>query len=344
MEILSTTEADIRRAAEALRRGFLVAFPTETVYGLGADAFNQTALACVFAAKGRPRFDPLIIHIAALDTLDRLADLSALTPDLREKAAILTARLWPGPLTLILPKRSVVPDLATSGLPTVALRFPDHPAAQELIRLSTGALAAPSANLFGRLSPVRMEHVRDQLGEQVDFIIDGGRTAVGVESTVLDLSGGIPCILRPGGVSRGSIETLIGAVEFPGTSGESKLVSPGLLKSHYAPWTPLTLHSPEAIAALPYTAGEIFLFFSPATRNPWLAEQTRQGVVPPPERIWVLSDSGTTLAAAANLFDLLHELDYLGVSCIRAEEAPPMELGPAINDRLFRASGSIRGA
>jgi L-threonylcarbamoyladenylate synthase len=340
MEILSTSEADIRRAAEALRRGLLVAFPTETVYGLGADAFNQTALACIFAAKGRPRFDPLIIHIAALDILDRLADLSALTPELREKAAILTARLWPGPLTLILPKRPAVPDLATSGLPTVALRFPDHPAAQALIRLSTGALAAPSANLFGRLSPVRMEHVRDQLGEKLDFIIDGGRTVVGIESTVLDLSGGIPRILRPGGVSRGSIETLIGAVEFPGTFGESTLISPGLLKSHYAPRTPLTLHSPEALAALPYTAGEIFLFFSPATRNPWLAEQTRQGVAPPPERIRVLSGSGTTLEAAANLFDLLHELDCLGGSCIRAEEAPPVELGPAINDRLFRASGS----
>jgi L-threonylcarbamoyladenylate synthase len=338
MKILSTAEADIRRAAEALRRGRLVAFPTETVYGLGADAFNQTALACVFAAKGRPRFDPLIIHIAAPDILDRLADLSALTPELREKAAVLITRLWPGPLTLILPKRPAVPDLATSGLPTVAVRFPDHPAAQALIRLSTGALAAPSANLFGRLSPVRMEHVRDQLGKKVDFIIDGGRTALGVESTVLDLSGGIPRILRPGGVSRESIEALIGAVE-SGAYGETKLISPGLLKSHYAPRTPLTLHSPEAIAALPYTAGEIFLFFSPATRNPWLAGQTRRGVVPPPERIRVLSGSGTTLEAAANLFDLLHELDCLGVSRIRAEEAPPAELGPAINDRLFRASG-----
>jgi L-threonylcarbamoyladenylate synthase len=340
MEILSPAEADIRLAAEALRRGLLVAFPTETVYGLGADAFNQTALACVFAAKGRPHFDPLIIHIAALDILDRLADISALNPELRETAAILTARLWPGPLTLILPKRPAVPDLATSGLSTVAVRFPDHPVAQALIRLSTGALAAPSANLFGRLSPVRMEHVRDQLGKKVDFIIDGGRTTLGVESTVLDLSGGIPRILRPGGVSRESIEALIGAVESPGTYGESKLISPGLLKSHYAPRTPLTLHSPEAIAVLPYTVGEIFLFFSPATRNPWLAGQTRRGVVLPPERIRVLSDSGTTLEAAANLFDLLHELDCLGVSCIRVEEAPPMELGPAINDRLFRASGS----
>jgi L-threonylcarbamoyladenylate synthase len=340
MKILSTAEADIHRAAEALRRGFLVAFPTETVYGLGADAFNQTALAGVFAAKGRPRFDPLIIHIAALDILDRLADLSALNRELREKAAILTARLWPGPLTLILPKRPAVPDLATSGLSTVALRFPDHPVAQALIRLSTGALAAPSANLFGRLSPVRMEHVRDQLGEKVDFIIDGGRTALGVESTVLDLSGGIPRILRPGGVSRESLETLIGAVESPGTYGKSKPISPGLLKSHYAPRTPLTLHRPEAIAALPYTAGEVFLFFSPATRNPWLAGQTRRGVVPPRERIRVLSDSGTTLEAAANLFDLLHELDCLEAPCIRTEEAPPVELGPAINDRLFRASGS----
>jgi L-threonylcarbamoyladenylate synthase len=337
MEILSTGEADIRRAAEAIRNGLLVAFPTETVYGLGADAFNQTALAGVFAAKGRPRFDPLIIHFAAPDTLDRLADLSALKPELREKTALLTARLWPGPLTLILPKRPAVPDLATSGLPTAALRFPDHPVAQALIRLSTGALAAPSANLFGRLSPVRMEHVRDQLGEKVDFIIDGGRTAVGVESTILDMSGGAPRILRPGGVSRGTIERLIGAVEL-GICGEPKPRAPGLLKSHYAPRTPLTLYSPEAMAALPYTAGASFLFFSPATCDPWLEGQARQGVTPPPERIRVLSGAGTTLEAAANLFDLLHELDRLGASRILAEEAPPVELGPAINDRLFRAA------
>ncbi len=326
----------------------MVAFPTETVYGLGADAFNTAALARVFAAKGRPRFDPLIIHIAALEVLDRLADLSALSPELREKTALLADRLWPGPLTLILPKRPAVPDLATSGLPTAAIRFPNHPAALALIRLSTGAVAAPSANLFGRLSPTRAEHVRDQLGEKVEFIIDGGRTVVGVESTVLDLSGGgIPRILRPGGVSREALEILIGEVAFPGpagvslapfSSGQSGPLSPGQLKSHYAPRTPLSLHSPEAMAALPYTPGEIYLFFSPTTRDPWLAGQTRQGVTLPLGSVRVLSPCASTQEAAANLFDLLHELDHLNASRIRTEEAPLVELGPAINDRLFRAA------
>jgi L-threonylcarbamoyladenylate synthase len=346
MTTLSTSQADLRRAAEALRAGLLVAFPTETVYGLGADAFNQTALARVFAAKGRPRFDPLIVHIAEPEALDRLADLSALPPRLREKALALSERFWPGPLTLALPKRPLVPDLATSGLPTVAIRFPDHPAAQALIRLSTGAVAAPSANRFGSLSPTRADHVEEQLGDRIDFIIDGGRTTVGVESTVLDLSGGAgtagasqaaPRLLRPGGVSREAIEALIGAVELPGPGGGAP-VSPGQLKSHYAPRAPLSRHSPGAMAALPYRQGERYLFFSAATRDAWLANQNGPSA-PPPDEAWALSSSGDTLEAAARLFDLLHRLDRLGASRIHAEEAPAEGLGPAINDRLFRAAG-----
>jgi L-threonylcarbamoyladenylate synthase len=317
----------------------LVYFPTETVYGRGADAFNQTALAKIFAAKGRPRFDPLIIHIAGLETMDRLADLPALSPPLREKALALSARLWPGPLTLVLPRRPLVPDLAASGLPTVAIRFPDHPAALELIRLSTAAVAAPSANRFGCLSPTRAEHVEEQLGDRIDFIIDGGRTAVGVESTVLDLSGGAgtaPRLLRPGGVSRESIEALIGTVEVPGPGGVPP-VSPGQLKSHYAPRTPLSLHSPDAMAALRHRPGELYLFFSRTARDAWLAQQPRPGA--PPDSAQALSRTGDTLEAAANLFDLLHRLDRLGGGRIHAEEAPAKGLGPAINDRLFRAAG-----
>ncbi|MDR3146770.1 MAG: threonylcarbamoyl-AMP synthase [Treponema sp.] len=341
MTLLSASQADLRRAAEAIRAGLLVAFPTETVYGLGADAFNQTALARIFAAKGRPRFDPLIVHIAALDTLDRLADLSALSSPLREKALVLSERLWPGPLTLALPKRPLVPDLATSGLPTVAIRFPDHPVARDLIRLSTGAVAAPSANRFGSLSPTRAEHVREQLGDRIDFIIDGGRTRVGVESTVLDLSGGPRAavrLLRPGGVSREAIEALIGAVE-TGPDGGAAPASPGQLKSHYAPRTPLSLHSPEAMAALRYRQGELYLFFSQAARDAWLARQHELGAPPERDSVQALSPSGGALEGAANLFDLLHRLDRLGASRIHAEEAPAEGLGPAINDRLFRAAG-----
>jgi L-threonylcarbamoyladenylate synthase len=326
----------------------LVAFPTETVYGLGADAFNPAALARIFAAKGRPRFDPLIVHIAGLETLDRLADLSVLPAPLREKALLLGERLWPGPLTLVLPKRPLVPDLATSGLSTVAIRFPDHPVALELIRLSTAAVAAPSANRFGSLSPTRAEHVEEQLGDRIDFIIDGGRTTVGVESTVLDLSGGAgdsgaspnvaPRLLRPGGVSQEAIEALIGAVELPGSGEDAPPVSPGQLKSHYAPRTPLSLHDPVTMAALRHRPGELYLFFSTTTRDAWLAKQTGPET-PPPDAVRALSDSGDTLEGAANLFDLLHRLDRLGAFRIHAEEAPDQGLGPAINDRLFRAAG-----
>jgi L-threonylcarbamoyladenylate synthase len=299
----------------------------------------------VFAAKGRPRFDPLILHIAALEALDRVADLGALSPALREKAAILTERFWPGPLTLVLPKRPGVPDLATSGLPTAAIRLPDHPAARALIRLSGGAIAAPSANPFGRLSPTRAEHVRDQLGDKVDFIIDGGRTSVGLESTVLDLSGigsggPIPRILRPGGVPREALEAVIGTVDSAPSFGAAAPASPGQLKSHYAPRTPLRLHNPEAMAALPYTPGEIYLFFSPRTASVWLDAQKERGVTAPRAAMRVLAPAGNTLEAAARLFDLLHELDCLGISRIHAEEAPPEELGPAINDRLSRAAAA----
>jgi L-threonylcarbamoyladenylate synthase len=342
---LSASRADLRRAADAIRAGLLVAFPTETVYGLGADAFNQTALARVFAAKDRPRFDPLIVHIAAVEMLDRLADLSALPPLLRDMAAALSERFWPGPLTLALPKRPLVPDLATGGLPTVAIRFPDHPVARELIRLSTGAVAAPSANRFGSLSPTSADHVREQLGDRIDFLFDGGRTAVGVESTVLDLSGGAgnsgaaarPRLLRPGGVSREAIEALIGAVEVPEPEDGSP-VSPGQLKSHYAPRTPLSLHGSEAMAELRHRQGELHLFFSGTARDSWLAEQA--GTDAPRDAAWTLSRAGDTLEAAASLFDLLHRLDRLGASRIHAEEAPAHGLGPAINDRLFRAAGS----
>jgi L-threonylcarbamoyladenylate synthase len=382
MIMLSTNDDDIQRAAEALRAGLLVAFPTETVYGLGADVFNPAALARVFEAKGRPRFDPLIVHIAALDAVSRIARLERLDAESRRRFELLASRLWPGPLTLILPKQPEVPDLATSGLPTVAVRFPAHRAAQKLIALSTGAVAAPSANRFGRLSPTRAEHVAAQLGDNIDFIIDGGPAVVGVESTVLDLApadfpasaglpedtfaaspngaapetgatrqtGGppIPRILRPGGVSREAIEALIGPVlagppSADGSGGtEAAPVSPGRLKSHYAPHTPLTLHTSGTIAALPYSALEGYLFFSGRTRAAW---ERRAGLLPAgmaeadtsTVNVQTLSETGNGAEAAARLFSTLYELDALGLARIHAEAAPDTGLGPAINDRLERA-------
>jgi L-threonylcarbamoyladenylate synthase len=333
--MLSVSDNDIALAAEALKAGALVAFPTETVYGLGADGFNPAALARVFEAKNRPRFDPLIIHIARIAALDLAADLDALEGEARKKTRILCSRLWPGPLTLILPKQREVPDLATSGLPTVAVRFPDHPVARKLIALSTGAVAAPSANPFGRLSPTRAEHVRDQLGDRVDLILDGGRTRVGLESTVLDMTGPSPRILRPGGVPRERIEALIGPVETPEGNPSGPVSAPGQLKSHYAPRTPLTLHGPREMAALAYEAGTGRLFFQGASRDRWLRNVPGAALSP---GIRTLSEGGDTTEAAANLFDTLYELDRLGLARIRAEEAPPLGLGPAVNDRLRRAA------
>ncbi|MDR0590021.1 MAG: threonylcarbamoyl-AMP synthase [Spirochaetaceae bacterium] len=334
MRILSVSDFDIAQAAEALKRGRLVAFPTETVYGLGADGFNPAALARVFEVKNRPRFDPLIIHIARIEGLKLAADLDLLEEEARQKTGLLCENLWPGPLTLILPKRREIPELATGGLATVAVRLPDHPAAQKLIALSTGAVAAPSANPFGRLSPTRAEHVRDQLGDRVDLILDGGRTRVGVESTVLDMTGPFPRILRPGGVPREKIEALIGPVEFsPENNGP--VSAPGQLKSHYAPRTPLALHPPEEMAALAWEAGTGCLFFCGTSRDRWLRNNPGAGLS---SEIRALSETGNTTEAAANLFDILHELDRLGLSRLKAEEAPPLGLGPAINDRLRKAA------
>jgi L-threonylcarbamoyladenylate synthase len=297
MEFLPVNEENIRIAAAALRAGRLVAFPPETVYGLGADGFNTRALAGVFAAKGRPRFDPLILHIASLETLETLADLSSLSRRNREMAEFLTGRFWPGPLTLILPKKPAVPDLATSGLPTAAIRFPSHPAARALIEQAGCPVAAPSAIPFGYLSPTRAEHVRDGLGEKVDIILDGGRTPVGVESTVLDLSGE-PRILRHGGIPREAIEALIGPVtvglaengpekdgpavetaEAPTGLEARRIISPGLLKSHYAPVVPLSLYTPAEMANLEYVPAEAFLFFSPQSRDAWLKNVTTPNII-----------------------------------------------------------------
>jgi L-threonylcarbamoyladenylate synthase len=340
MPLFPVSDENLRAAAALLAAGGLVAFPTETVYGLGGDAFNPAALARIFEAKNRPRFDPLIIHIGSREMLEDGADLSLLTRKARQKLAILSRRLWPGPLTLILPKKKRVPDLATSGLPTAAFRFPDHPAAQKLLRLSGTAVAAPSANLFGRLSPTRAEHVLEQLGPRVDMILDGGPARVGLESTVLDLSAGQPRILRPGGTPRELIEALIGEVDrgpvLPGESGGGPR-SPGQLKSHYAPRAPLSVRRREELVLQSPEPRAAYLFFDASSRNQWLAGPGRGAE----ERARILSETGTLAEAAANLFGLLHELDALGVSRIYAEQVREEGLGPAINDRLFRASASI---
>ena len=345
MITLTNSPADIKRAAKILKDGGLAVFPTETVYGLGADAYNTQALAKVFEVKGRPLFDPLIVHIASLKTLDHLTCPDALDSQRHQLLEKLVNVFWPGPLTLVLPKKPELPGLLSAGLPTVAIRFPSHLIAQSLISLSTGAVAAPSANRFGRLSPTRAEHVVESLGDNIDCIIDGGPCTVGVESTVMELIPA-PRILRPGGISREQLEEVIGPVACCGFAedilcdqADSAKPSPGMLQSHYAPEIPLFLHGHEEMANLSYNGNEGYLFFSGKSRDVWLINSTVQtDNCTKPKTIFVLSESGDTTEAAANLFEYLHILNKSGASCIHAETLPEEGLGRAVNDRLRKAA------
>ncbi len=323
--------ADVARAAAILRDGGVVAFPTETVYGLGADALRPDSVARIFEIKGRPRFDPLIVHVAQREAAEELA------ADFPSLARRLAGRFWPGPLTMVLPRREIVPDITTSDLPTVALRVPDHPMALELIRQAGRPLAAPSANPFGQISPTTAEHVRSQLGPKVDAILDGGPCRVGVESTVLWLGAeGPPRLLRPGGVPLEEIAALAGEVLIgpppegetpdaaPQSEGSEHPMAPGMLARHYAPRTPLTLVDEGAARPTPgRRCGLLAWRSSPA--NGWSAVET-------------LSARGDLREGAANLFAAMRRLDAAGLDALFAERAPEEGLGRAINDRLLRAS------
>jgi L-threonylcarbamoyladenylate synthase len=314
---------DVHRAADALRRGSLVAFATETVYGLGANALDPIAVARIFEAKGRPRFDPLIVH---LPDAEHVSNVAAEYPDVARRLA---ERFWPGPLTLVLPKREVVPDLVTSGLPNVAVRVPGLPLARELIRLAGCPVAAPSANLFGRVSPTTAEHVLEQLAGRIDLVLDGGPCRVGVESTVLDVTTDVPVLLRPGGVAREELEALIGPVQVPqlATTTPLRPVAPGMLPQHYAPRTPVRIVSD----------------WSDIPPDPAAAALALRSV-PRPERfghIELLSPRGDLREAAARFFATLRELDRRGPSIIWAELLPPHDLGAAVNDRLRRAAATV---
>ena len=340
MEFLPVSAESLEKAANILRSGGIVAFPTETVYGLGADAYNPEALAKVFAVKGRPLFDPLIIHIAAVETLEKTANLSLLDEKRRKILFTLAENLWPGPLSLVLPKNEKIPGIATAGLSTAAIRFPDNEAAQKLISLSTGALAAPSANPFGSLSPTRAEHVRDTLGKKIGMILDGGQTRIGLESTVLNLTGESIKILRHGGTPKEAIEKLIGPV---GDSSLANPASPGQMESHYAPKTPLMAYPYEKFIEQPYIAQDsAFLFFDGSTRDAWLSRQSKKPSAK--TTIKVLSEKGDDIEAASRLFEVLHEIDLSNkeakwnISMLFAQLAPVRGLGQAINDRLLRAS------
>ncbi len=316
---LPDSPSGIRSAVEFLRADVLVAFPTETVYGLGADARSDTAVARVFAAKGRPTFNPLIVHVADFDMAEEIAFFP---PPARR----LAEALWPGPLTLVLGKRrdAGLSDLATSGLDTVALRIPAHDLAGQLLREFGGPLAAPSANPSGAVSPTRADHVLDGLGGRISAVLDGGACQVGLESTIIGFDGDTGILLRPGGLDLGVIETVLGAPL--DTRALRHVNAPGQLLSHYAPRAGLRL---EATGPGP---AEVWLGFGPiAALRPGLN----------------LSPSGDLVEAAANLFAFLREADTIatrtGVTRIAVAPVPMTGLGLAINDRLRRAAAPRPG-
>jgi L-threonylcarbamoyladenylate synthase len=310
----------VAAAARCLAGGGLVAFPTETVYGLGADATNAAAIARLYQAKGRPSFNPLIAHVSDIETAEKIAAFGA-------PAIALAQAFWPGPLTLVLPKAKDCPvaDLATAGLETVAIRVPAHPLAREILRAFGGAVVAPSANLSGHVSPTTAAHVQSDLAGRIDLIVDGGPVEVGVESTIVGCFEA-PVLLRPGGLPRDAIERLLGrALKQPpedpdGDTGRP--LSPGMLASHYAPRARVRINAERV------EPGEALLAFGP-------------DAVPGVDATTVmmnLSGHGDLDEAAANLFGYLRALDSKGARAIAVMKVPHHGLGEAINDRLRRAA------
>lgn len=319
--IFNPTEENIQRAAEQIKHGNIVAFPTETVYGLGADCFNPIAVAKIFEAKQRPAFNPLIVHINSLTQLENIAEIH------NDRILKLINSFWPGPLTVILPRKKSIPDIVTSGLDTVAIRMPRHKVALSLIHKAGVPIAAPSANMFGLLSPTTSAHVQNQLSGRVEFILDGGNAEIGLESTIVDFSGGSLKILRPGGLTIEEIEKVAGKAEVE-KNINGKPNSPGQLQHHYAPSKPLFIIDDNAGEIIKgKKAGAIFL------------SGNNTGIKFHAEKI--LSPEGDLREAAANFFRHLHELENSNVEIIAAEKIEERGLGIAIMDRLNRAAAKF---
>ncbi len=332
-QLLPATPENISQAAETLKRGGLVAFPTETVYGLGANALDAEAVARIFAAKERPSSDPLIVHLNGFDQLPRVT--RAIPP----AAQVLAKTFWPGPLTLVLPKQPHIPDLVTAGLDTVAVRVPDHPVAQALLQAAAVPIAAPSANRFGHTSPTAAQHVWHDLQGRIEIILDGGVTTVGVESTVLDVSAVPPRILRPGGITVEMLTAVIGPVAVWPEGAQLKpaqgLPAPGMLEKHYAPWTEMiffTGHDAEQALAAELAAAQ--------------AAGRRVGVLALDDDAATLERSGAVVyrlgadlnSVARHLYAGLRWLDGQGIDVILCRDFGAGGLGLAIRDRLTRAA------
>jgi L-threonylcarbamoyladenylate synthase len=315
MRIQASAE-EILHAAVLLRAGKLVAFPTETVYGLGANALDAEAVARIFEVKGRPNTSPIIVHVCDAEMVKQVAIAWP------ETAAKLAEKFWPGPLSLVLPKTPAVPDIVTAGLQTVGVRVPSHPVALALIQAAQLPVAAPSANRFTELSPTTAQHVRDSLGDRLDYILDGGPCQVGIESTVLSLEGGKPLLLRPGGVSRQQIEALIGPVDIASHAPEGSHASPGMHPRHYSPRTPVRLVEKGQV---PEQGIGAYLQISIAPRHN-VSEAIRMPNSPQ--------------EYAASLYRVLHDLDAKGYDWIAVETPSTTVEWEAVLDRLRRASSS----
>ncbi len=317
-EYLGADDASLSRAVILLRTGFCVAFPTETVYGLGADASNPEAVARIYAAKDRPSFNPLISHLPNIDAA--LAQGS-----FNDDALALAEAFWPGPLTLVVPAHAgtTVCDLARAGLNSVGLRVPDHPVTKAILDMADVPIAAPSANSSGRISATSANHVLSDLSGRIAAVVDGGETPVGVESTIIDCTGENPRILRPGGIPREDIEAVLGRPIAGETPISEKPLAPGMLASHYAPRCPVRLEATHI------EKGEAALVFGPNVAPPGIKQATA---------IINLSVTGDLVVAAANLFSALRQLDEKGVTAIAVTPVPKTGLGEAINDRLSRAA------
>lgn len=307
---------DIKKAKQLLVEGRIVAIPTETVYGLAGNALAEEAVLKIFQAKNRPEFDPLIVHVSSFDAV------SAYVQKIPDDAAALAHAFWPGPLTLLLKKKGIIPDLVTSGLDTVGIRCPNHPLTRSLLETLDFPLAAPSANPFGYISPTTPAHVQDQLGDKIPYILDGGPCTVGIESTIVGFDNGGGIVFRIGGLKIEDIENVIGKVRLePGSSSNPK--TPGQLQSHYAPRKKLLTGDPQKL-----------LKEYPVEKTGVLSFRTDFNA---PNQ-YILSPSGNLEEAARNFFSALRALDESSAEMIVAEFAPDIGLGKAINDRLRRAA------
>lgn len=315
-KLVKANSSNILRAAKIIRSGGLVAFPTETVYGLGANALDPKAVARIFEVKQRPKFNPLIVHIA------EKSQLNILCSNINKTALKLIENFWPGPLTLVLKKKNIIPHIVTSGLETVAVRMPSHPVALELINKANCPIAAPSANKFSYITPTTAKAVFEQLNDKVNIILDDGKTHIGIESTVISVTDE-PIILRPGGLAKEKIEKIIGKVKL--SRSNDKIKSPGQLKKHYAPKTKMEFITGKTKLSENKNLGLI------AFKNP-VKNQDKF------KKIEILSDEGDLLEAAGNLFSILYKLDKMQLDIIYVEKVPEKGIGIAIMDRLKKAT------